>query len=801
MQKTAQFLNKALLLNIFLFSFGISQPVFEFEIIPIPEMGTPIQLKSDGSALVGESTAGEAIYWSDSTGVVSMGSGEIWGISDNDRLFGEMVNAQGILETVLIENGEIAFLGNVEGGGSCDAFYSHGLDISEDGLTGVGMGWINCGTEAFYWTDEDGIVELGQYEGNSTKAMAVSGDGQRIGGWAQTNNRNSVLWDREGNITFLGSFQNGNNYGEVSDISRDGTKVVGYCAGSGNNSVEGYIWTDENGLAALGVPTNSANINSSIAFAVSDNCVVVGQYLNQSPIFYQACIYTPELTMFTNLRDYLLTLGMEEITDWDLTRALCVSNDGNTIAGYGKDPDGNWTSWILRITVGEAPGERLLVPSEYATIQDAINVADDRDTVLVSPGTYPETIDFSGKNIVVTSYGLVYGSPENFMHQTIIDAGGNGSVVTLDSGEDSSAVLYGFTLQNGVAEFGGGVFIESSEPTLEYLYITNNEANYGGGLYARYEGRPVMNHVTIIENSAGQGGGLRFRDDADPIISNCLVKWNQSTGEGGGIYCNNADPTILFSTLVGNVAEEGGDALYLRINSEASILNTTVVINGSNSSESSSGIYCLTNSSVNMTNSILWGNHGYEVEFSESSNQNFAEISYCNVNGGVSAIQTNGNGTINWSDGNMDEDPLFCDSWNWDFSLAEDSPCVEAGLNGENIGAHDVGCGPALRVERSQNEVKPRLNYFPNPFNATLSIKYDVLDEKHIQIQIFDLSGRLIHEIENKIHSPGSYTTQWYGTNEQGEPVSSGVYLLVMDVYNSKSNHGNLVTDKIILIK
>jgi uncharacterized membrane protein len=70
--------------------------------------------------------------------------------------------------------------------------------MSSDGLTGVGMGWINCGTSAFYWTDEDGIVDLGQYEGSSTKAQAVSGDGQVIGGWAQTSNRASCLWDHPG---------------------------------------------------------------------------------------------------------------------------------------------------------------------------------------------------------------------------------------------------------------------------------------------------------------------------------------------------------------------------------------------------------------------------------------------------------------------------------------------------------------------------------------------------------------------------------------------------------------------------
>ena len=67
-------------------------------------------------------------------------------ISENDRIFAELENSVGNWEAALIENEEITFLGNIEGGNTCDAFYSHGLGISSDGSTGVGMGWINCGT-------------------------------------------------------------------------------------------------------------------------------------------------------------------------------------------------------------------------------------------------------------------------------------------------------------------------------------------------------------------------------------------------------------------------------------------------------------------------------------------------------------------------------------------------------------------------------------------------------------------------------------------------------------------------------
>ena len=97
-----------------------------------------------------------------------------------------MVNGDGKREARLWENESWTFLGNVNGGSSCDNFLSSGLGISSDGSKAVGMGWINCSTEAFYWTASTGIVGQGQYGGNSEKAQAVSGNGNLIGGWNQS---------------------------------------------------------------------------------------------------------------------------------------------------------------------------------------------------------------------------------------------------------------------------------------------------------------------------------------------------------------------------------------------------------------------------------------------------------------------------------------------------------------------------------------------------------------------------------------------------------------------------------------
>ncbi|HUS84372.1 MAG TPA: hypothetical protein VMX56_04445, partial [Anaerolineales bacterium] len=106
---------------------------------------------------------------------------------------------------------------------------------------------------------------------------------------------------------------------------------------------------------------------------------------------------------------------------------------------------------VLSVFPGLAES-KLRVPQDYPRIQAAIDAASDGDTVLVAPGTYYETIDFLGKAITVES--------ETIPEETIIDAGGAGSVVTFDSEEGRDSVLRGFLLRGGYGNLvGGGVYL------------------------------------------------------------------------------------------------------------------------------------------------------------------------------------------------------------------------------------------------------------------------------------------------------------------------------------------------------
>jgi hypothetical protein len=155
----------------------------------------------------------------------------------------------------------------------------------------------------------------------------------------------------------------------------------------------------------------------------------------------------------------------------------------------------------------------------FTTIQEGINASSNSDTVLVYTGTYFENIDFIGKNITVASLFLTTND-ESYISQTIIDGNGNGSVVSIISGEDETTLLCGFTIQNGTGTlyvqdfYGGGIYCLNSSPIIRKCLIKGNSANGGGGIYIKYS-HPTLKGVTITDNHAfSVGGGIYITHDS-----------------------------------------------------------------------------------------------------------------------------------------------------------------------------------------------------------------------------------------------------------------------------------------------
>ncbi|MFC1733504.1 FlgD immunoglobulin-like domain containing protein [candidate division KSB1 bacterium] len=66
---------------------------------------------------------------------------------------------------------------------------------------------------------------------------------------------------------------------------------------------------------------------------------------------------------------------------------------------------------------------------------------------------------------------------------------------------------------------------------------------------------------------------------------------------------------------------------------------------------------------------------------------------------------------------------------------------------------------------------------YPNPFNGVTVIRFNVREELHVSLDIFDITGRKVRTLVSRQIHAGAHTVSWDGTNDAGMPVSSGIYI------------------------
>ena len=66
---------------------------------------------------------------------------------------------------------------------------------------------------------------------------------------------------------------------------------------------------------------------------------------------------------------------------------------------------------------------------------------------------------------------------------------------------------------------------------------------------------------------------------------------------------------------------------------------------------------------------------------------------------------------------------------------------------------------------------------YPNPFNAITIIKYEIPVRTKVQLKIFNILGQEVKTLVSKDYFSGNHLVIWNGTNNNGIPVSSGIYV------------------------
>lgn len=337
--------------------------------------------------------------------------------------------------------------------------------------------------------------------------------------------------------------------------------------------------------------------------------------------------------------------------------------------------------------------------------------------------------------------------------------------------------------------------IESSQRTkllIDHCSIYNSS----GGIKSWY-GAVIISNNKIFDNNIGNypGCGIKLFQDSSLVINNEI--FNNTASEGAGIWALSrgpGSPKIIQNLIFNNTAEDAG-GLYLTYGAP-SLINNTICNNKATRPPHVGGVeHWAVNSNTLVLNNIIYNNSGTQLYTYWSDS---LIVAYCNIQGGYS-------GGV----GNINQVPQFVNPTNsigvmnqignYDWSLMQNSPCINAGDTAFNIliPPLDIAGNPRIHQSRidigayehqqivSVNEIESNnsISLFPNPFTEGLNI-FVMGNQEQFEFVLYDLFSRKI--FQQKFTNSFSLNT---------EQLAKGLYLFEVRTNKGICKKGKLVKD------
>ena len=310
-------------------------------------------------------------------------------------------------------------------------------------------------------------------------------------------------------------------------------------------------------------------------------------------------------------------------------------------------------TWYVDASSGSDVNNGQNAATAFASIQRAIDSSGPGDKVIVNDGVY---------GAITSTNQLLTIESINGAGSTIIDASltaTNVCAADLDrignSGVPTNTLLRGFTVCNGNAYVGGGIY----GGTAEKCVISNNTAQaYGGGTI-----QTVCRDCLVTGNSAGQyGGGTAYGD-----VRRCVITKNTAFCGGGTYQSPTYNSLITFNTVDG-----GGGGSY-----QNSLYHCTVY---GNTADQGGGIF-----SGKVVNCIFAGNSA-----NLGIDTYYATMTYSCASDNVN-LRSDG-------EGNIAVYPCFVNAASGDFHLSKNSPCINTGSLDESVNSEGADIEGNARI-------------------------------------------------------------------------------------------------------
>jgi len=386
----------------------------------------------------------------------------------------------------------------------------------------------------------------------------------------------------------------------------------------------------------------------------------------------------------------------------------------------------------------------------------------------------------------------------------------------------------------------GAIFTLKANIELNNVIIDNCYGDIGSAIKCR-DGYYDFNNLKVLNNSGGAAIRISciYAENPNPIMQvnmeNIIVQNNypgqgEMAGSGGGSSIRghseifgdyytqliNCDFNSNYSNFYNPQTGLGGSSgLLMGDNIEIDIANCTF---GDNTLSSATGcvISVVNNSVLNLYNTILFNNAGYSFNLWENA---LVNVSHSLIEGGDDNVNYYYPlATVNWLDGNLDENPMFDSLEIYPFALLENSPCINAGtlnlppeivlpefdlagnprIYGETIdmGAYEYQDTVSVHEDMITPVTQTKISNFPNPFNPSTTIKLDLAESGKIELAIYNIKGQKIKTLLDAYSTKGHFEIIWQGIDDNKKSVASGQYFIKLKV-NGKEK----AVSKCVLLK
>jgi len=482
--------------------------------------------------------------------------------------------------------------------------------------------------------------------------------------------------------------------------------------------------------------------------------------------------------------------------------------------------------------------------------------------IFLSNGTYALSLNNEMFPLNARSYVSLHGNDKD---STILDAESL-TLFMMSNNLTRNYEIRNISFKNGFGNHyssvgsEGGIFINYNKNLkLDRIHVSNTIGSSNPGIIALSSPNINLRNLQLKDNKGNHPLYLGCSLDTTShfYIENCIVSnnWpdsNPETGEGGGVLIGGSliTPDTYSGEIINLQITENlrvpdplwgsGMTVGLLVGNHAKVdlINSTI---GNNVLRGVQGYAVQVNegAELNIYNSIFYGDSLRELSLGSASGSSYpvtANVCYSNIEGGEAGVKKwQSNHTLNWLDGNINEDPLWDTASAFPYSLQRDSPCINAGtpmykagmeppfifgtddtsyylltlnyndtillpstdlagnarISGGRIdmGAYEFDTTAGINDFYPQNTNDNKIIVYPNPFYYHTFIAFKLLHGGNVKVIIYDINGKKVKSLMNAKVSKGEFTITWEGNNDQNQIVKQGTYIATI-IINGKKEGG-----------